>query len=270
MIDRDRLVKTYCDLVQIDSESGNETAMAEEMTRRLTSLGFEVETDDYGNVIAHEDGDDPFMLSGHLDTVSPGNGIKPIVDGDRITSDGSTIGGGDDNAGLAIILETLTSMREDGTTSIPVEVVLTREEEPGLIGAHKLDFSKVRSKESIVFDREGPVNRITLASPTYIAYDFTITGRAAHAGIEPENGISAIRVASEIITRLPQGRLDEGDDIQHRHHRGRLDAKHRAGERDPYRRVPHAEHGDARQSAARNPERADRRERGVPRSLHRE
>ena len=100
-------------------------------------------------------------------------------------------------------------MREDGTASIPVEVVLTREEEPGLIGAHKLDFSKVRSRESIVFDREGPVNRITLASPTYIAYDFTITGRAAHAGIEPENGISAIRIASEIITRLPQGRLDE-------------------------------------------------------------
>ena len=159
---------------------------AEEMTRRLTSLGFEVETDDYGNLIAHEEGDNPFMLSGHLDTVSPGNGIEPIVEGDRISSDGTTIGGGDDNAGLAIILETLTSMREDGTTSIPVEVVLTREEEPGLIGAHKLDFSKVRSRESIVFDREGPVNRITLASPTYIAYDFTITGRAAHAGIEPK------------------------------------------------------------------------------------
>ena len=140
MIDRDRLVKTFCDLVQIDSESGNETAKAEELTRRLECLGFNVETDDYGNVIAHEEGDSPFMLSGHLDTVSPGNGIKPIVDGDRIASDGTTIGGGDDNAGLAIILETLTSMREDGTPSIPVEVVLTREEEPGLIGAHKLDF----------------------------------------------------------------------------------------------------------------------------------
>ena len=126
MIDRDRLVKTFCDLVQIDSESGNETAKAEEMTRRLTSLGFEVEADEYGNLIAHEEGDNPFMLSGHLDTVSPGNGIEPIVEGDRISSDGTTIGGGDDNAGLAIILETLTSMREDGTPSIPVEVVLTR------------------------------------------------------------------------------------------------------------------------------------------------
>lgn len=209
MIDRDRLVKTFCDLVQINSESGNETAKAEELARRLEDLGFEVETDDYGNLIAHEEGGSPFMLSGHLDTVSPGNGIEPIVDGDRISSDGTTIGGGDDNAGLAIILETLTSMREDGMPSIPVEVVLTREEEPGLIGAHALDFSKIRARESIVFDREGPVNRITLASPTYIAYDFTITGRAAHAGIEPENGISAIRIASEIITRLPQGRLDE-------------------------------------------------------------
>ena len=209
MIDRDRLVKTFCDLVQIGSESGNEDAKAADMARRLSELGFDVETDGYGNLIAHEDGDDPFMLSGHLDTVSPGNGIQPIVDGDRITSDGMTIGGGDDNAGLAIILETLASMAEDGTPRRPVEVVLTREEEPGLVGAHKLDFTKIRSKESIVFDREGPVNRITLASPTYVAYDITVTGRAAHAGIEPENGISAIRIASEIVMRLPQGRLDE-------------------------------------------------------------
>lgn len=209
MIDRDRLVKTFCDLVQIGSESGNEDAKAADMSRRLSELGFDVETDGYGNLIAHEDGDDPFMLSGHLDTVSPGNGIHPIVDGDRITSDGMTIGGGDDNAGLAIILETLASMAEDGTPRRPVEVVLTREEEPGLVGAHKLDFTKIRSKESIVFDREGPVNRITLASPTYVAYDITVTGRAAHAGIEPENGISAIRIASEIVMRLPQGRLDE-------------------------------------------------------------
>ena len=209
MIDRDRLVKTFCDLVQIGSESGNEDAKAADMSRRLSELGFDVETDGYGNLIAHEDGDNPFMLSGHLDTVSPGNGIQPIVDGDRITSDGMTIGGGDDNAGLAIILETLASMAEDGTPRRPVEVVLTREEEPGLVGAHKLDFTKIRSKESIVFDREGPVNRITLASPTYVAYDITVTGRAAHAGIEPENGISAIRIASEIVMRLPQGRLDE-------------------------------------------------------------
>ena len=209
MIDRDRLVKTFCDLVQIGSESGNEDAKAADMSRRLGELGFDVETDGYGNLIAHEDGDNPFMLSGHLDTVSPGNGIQPVVDGDRITSDGMTIGGGDDNAGLAIILETLASMAEDGTPRRPVEVVLTREEEPGLVGAHKLDFTKIRSKESIVFDREGPVNRITLASPTYVAYDITVTGRAAHAGIEPENGISAIRIASEIVMRLPQGRLDE-------------------------------------------------------------
>jgi tripeptide aminopeptidase len=209
MIEEDRIVTTFKDLVQIDSESGNEDAMAAEMTRRLEELGFEVKTDSYGNLIAGEEGDDPFMLSGHLDTVTPGNGIKPIIDGDRIRSDGSTIGGGDNKAGLAIILEALTSLKEDGTKRIPLEVVISREEEPGLIGAHALDFSMIRSKQSVVFDREGPVNRITLSSPTYIAFDFEVTGRAAHAGIEPENGISAIRIASELIAQLPQGRLDE-------------------------------------------------------------
>ena len=209
MINRDRLVKTFCDLAQIDSESGNEDAIAEVLTRHLEDLGFEVKVDGYGNLIAHEDGDDPFMLSGHLDTVKPGNGIQPIIDGDFIRSDGTTIVGGDDKAGLAIILEALTSMKEDGRKRIPVEVVLTREEEPGLRGAENLDFSLIRSKQSLVIDREGPINRITRASPSYMAFDFDIQGLAAHAGIEPENGIPAIRIAAEIITKLPQGRLDE-------------------------------------------------------------
>ena len=209
MNDKTRLIDTFCDLVRIDSESGNEDAMAKEMTMRLEKLGFEVQADAYGNLIAGEAGGEPFMLSGHLDTVVPGNGINPIIDGDRIRSDGTTIGGGDNKAGLAIILETLTSIKEDASYRIPVEVVISREEEPGLIGAHALDFSMIRSKQAVVFDREGPVNRITLSSPTYIAFDFDITGRAAHAGIEPENGISAIQIASDLITLLPQGRLDD-------------------------------------------------------------
>ena len=110
MIDKTRLIDTFCDLVRIDSESGNEDAMAKEMTMRLEKLGFEVQADAYGNLIAGEAGGEPFMLSGHLDTVVPGNGINPIIDGDRIRSDGTTIGGGDNKAGLAIILETLTSI----------------------------------------------------------------------------------------------------------------------------------------------------------------
>ena len=208
MIKRDRLVKTFCDLASIDSPSGEEEEIAGYLTGRLEALGLEVIRDGYGNVIASHGGHNPIMLSAHMDTVEPGRGIKPTVDGERIVSDGTTILGGDCKAGLSAILEALESVKEDGASHIPYEVVLTREEEPGLIGARNLDYSKVSAKEAIVFDGEGPSSRITSASPTYIGFDIEVTGRAAHAGIEPEKGLSAIRVAAELISKLPQGRLD--------------------------------------------------------------
>ena len=208
MIDRDRLIKTFCDLVSIDSPSGEEEPVAQELTRRLESLGLDVGRDSYGNLIAGDGRDNPVMLSAHMDTVEPGRGISPRVEGDRILSDGTTILGGDCKAGVAAILEGLESLKEDGADHLPVEVVFTREEEVALVGARQLDFSMVRSKEAIVFDGEGPPSQITSASPTYIGFNVNITGRAAHAGVEPEKGLSAIRLAAELITRLPQGRLD--------------------------------------------------------------
>ena len=208
MINCDRMVQTFCELVTIDSPSGEEAAVAEYLVARLGSLGLQVMRDDYGNVIASDGRDNPFMLSAHMDTVEPGRGIKPIVADDRIASDGTTILGGDCKAGLTAILEALDSIHEDGAGHIPIEVVCTREEETGLVGARNLDFSAIRSKEAIVFDGEGPANQITWSSPTYIGFDVHITGRAAHAGIDPERGLSAIRVAADLISRLPQGRLD--------------------------------------------------------------
>ena len=209
MIKRDRLIKTFCDLVQIDSPSGEEGTVAVELKRRLEALGLTIVGDDYGNVIATDGGQDPLLLSAHMDTVEPGRGIKPRVEGDRIVSDGTTIVGGDCKAGVAIILEALESIEEDGTSRIGVQVAFTRQEETGLLGAHNLDYSRITAKEAFVFDNEGPASQITSASPTCLMFDIEITGRAAHAGIEPEKGLSAIRIAAEIITRLPQGRLDE-------------------------------------------------------------
>ncbi len=209
MIDRERLVKTFCDLVQIDSPSGEEEAMAVELQRRLEALDLKVERDDYGNVIASDGGGEPILLSAHMDTVEPGRNIVPVVDAERIYSEGATIVGGDCKAGVAAILEALESLTEDGTARGGVEAAFTREEEIGLVGARNLDFSKIRSTEAIVFDGEGPASQITAASPTYVGLDLHVTGRAAHAGVEPEKGLSAVRIAAEIITRLPQGRLDD-------------------------------------------------------------
>ena len=209
MINRDRLVKTFCELARIDSPSGEEEEMAKEIIKRLENLGFKTKRDSYGNVIASDGRSDPILLSAHLDTVEPGRGIKPSIDGERIVSDGTTILGGDCKAGVSAILEALESVSEDGEEYRPVELAFTREEEIGLVGARNLDFTLINAKEAIVFDGEGPVSQITASSPTYIGFDIEITGRAAHAGVEPEKGLSAIQIAADIISRLPQGRLDE-------------------------------------------------------------
>jgi len=208
MIDRDRLVTTFCDLARIDSPSGEEEELAVELMRRLKAMGLTVARDAYGNVIAGDGGADPLLLSAHMDTVEPGRGVKPEVVGDRIVSDGTTILGGDCKAGVSAVLEALESIMEDGAGRRAVEVALTREEEIGLVGASNLDMSMIRATEAVVFDGEGAVSRITSGSPTYVGFDIEVTGRAAHAGVEPEKGISAIRIAAEIISSLPQGRLD--------------------------------------------------------------
>ena len=209
MADQERLVNSFCELVQIDSPSDEEEDVARHLVDRLEGLGFQVARDAHGNVIASEEGGQPLLLSAHMDTVEPGRGIKPRIQGDRIVSDGTTILGGDCKAGVAAILEGLQSIKDEGLTRCPVQVVFTRGEEIGLVGATNLDYSMIRAKESVVFDGNGPVNTITGASPTYVGFDVTVKGRAAHAGVEPERGISAIRIASDIISQLPNGRLDE-------------------------------------------------------------
>ncbi len=208
MINQERLVKSFCELVRIDSPSDEEEEVARHLTSRLTRLGLTVARDAHGNVIASEPGERPLLLSAHMDTVEPGRGIVPLIEGDRIVSAGPTILGGDCKAGIAAILEGLESVTEDGLARRPLQVVFTRGEEIGLVGATNLDYSLIRALEAVVFDGNGPVNTITGSSPSYMSFDVTVRGRGAHAGVEPEKGLSAIRIASEIIGELPQGRLD--------------------------------------------------------------
>ena len=213
MIDRDRLVATFVELAKIDSPSSEEEEIAQHLATALEELGLSVARDAYGNVIGTDgelDGESEYvLLSAHMDTVEPGRGIEPIVEGDRIRTNETTILGGDCKAGVAAVLEAIKSIKEDDVPHVPYQVAFTREEEIGLVGARNLDFSMIDAKWAVVFDGEGPPSQITSSSPTYIGFEFEITGRAAHAGVEPEKGLSAIRLAAELITRLPQGRLDD-------------------------------------------------------------
>ena len=210
MINRDRLVQTFLKLVQIDSPSGEEAEFREEMIRRFQNLGLTTEVDDYGNLIARLDEGDGayFLFSSHMDTVEPGRGIKPVIRDGVITSDGTTILGGDDKSGVAIILEVLRLINDHNLPHPPIEVVLTVEEESGLQGARNLDMSRLKSRWGLVLDSGGGPGKITRSGPSADKFLATIKGRGAHAGRNPEAGVNALAIAAEALIRMPLGRVD--------------------------------------------------------------
>ncbi len=209
MINQARLISTFTDLVRIDSPSGGEQQAAEFVAARLRALGLEPRVDALFNVLARSDGlGEPLLVNAHTDSVAPCLGIQPRIEGDVIKSDGTTVLGADARAGVAAILEALAVLRERNLPHRPLEVVITAQEEVGLVGAKGLDFAPLRAKWGVVLDSHGAVGTIVVRSPSHNLIEATITGQAAHAGIEPEKGISAIVVAAEAIAAMKLGRLD--------------------------------------------------------------
>ncbi|MFZ5626876.1 MAG: M20/M25/M40 family metallo-hydrolase [Bacillota bacterium] len=219
MVNTSRLVHEFLTMVQIDSPSRQERAMADWYKARLIELGLTVEEDEAGkaingtagNLIARLPGDGqgmPIFFSAHLDTVEPGRGIRPLIEGDIIRSAGDTILGGDDKAGLAAILEAIRIIKENNLPHGEIELVITVAEECGLLGAKQLHRQQLQSVAGFVLDAGGPVGSIVVRGPAQTKIEATIRGKAAHAGVEPEKGISAIQVAARAIDRMPLGRID--------------------------------------------------------------
>ncbi len=220
MIDKARLRECVVKLVQIDSLSRKERAIALHLTEALKGLGGVVYMDnagtavggEVGNLVAHFDGNvdgaEPILLSAHMDTVAPGEGVVPVVDGDVIRSDGSTVLGGDDKSGIAIILEVLQALHEEELPHGHIDVVFTICEEVGLLGAKHLDLGLVRAKTGLVLDSDSIGFLITKA-PAVNHLEFEVYGLEAHAGICPERGINAIQVAANGVAAMSLGRIDE-------------------------------------------------------------
>ena len=209
MIDRQRLLDTFLDLVRIDSPSGHEAAIAAHLVARLRALDMHVATDAAGNVLARWEAAGSYtLLSAHMDTVAPGIGIRPTVVDGVVHSDGTTILGSDDKSGIAAILEVLTAIHERGGR-LPVEVVLTVREETGLEGAKAVDVGALRARQGLVLDAGGPLHDLVSGAPSSDKFDAVVHGQAAHAGSNPQDGVNAIRVAAEAIAAMPLGRIDE-------------------------------------------------------------
>jgi tripeptide aminopeptidase len=220
MINRDRLAKTFTDLVRINSVSRKEGAIAKVLCEMLESMGAEVLEDnagekigsDTGNIIAKFKGTEkaapPLLLNAHIDTVTPGENIKVLFSDDTFRSDGTTILAADDKSAVAILLEALTILKEQNLKHGPLEVVLTICEEIGLLGAKHLDYSMVTAKFGYCVDATD-VEGIVTRAPGANRLRVDVHGRDAHAGAAPEKGINAIQIAARAIANMDLGRIDE-------------------------------------------------------------
>jgi tripeptide aminopeptidase len=219
MINQERLKNLLIELIRIDSLSRRERDMAIRLKREMEAIGAEVSIDDAGNkvggntgnVIVHWPGTAagarPFLLSAHMDTVAPGEGVAPILTGTILKSDGRTVLGGDDKSGVAIICEVLRAIKENNVPCGPVDVVFTICEEAGLIGAKCLDVSRLRARTGLVLDSDS-VGFLFTRAPAANRFEIEVRGLEAHAGVCPEKGISAIKVAAEGIAKMRLGRID--------------------------------------------------------------
>ena len=220
VINTERIKQEFIQLTAIDSVSFREREMADCLIGKLKELGFEVREDNAGagyggnagNVYGFLKGTlpgEPILFVAHMDTVQPGNGKKADFHEDgKITSGGNTVLGADDVAGIVEILEGIRSVREAGIAHRDVEVLFPIGEELYDKGTKVFDFSKIRAKDAYILDLSGAIGKAALRAPSIISFCITITGKAAHAGFEPEKGIHAIALMSRFIARIRQGHLD--------------------------------------------------------------
>lgn len=220
MIDTRRLTETFFNLVRIDSPSLREKAVADHLCALLAPRGCDIRIDgagqtaggDTGNLIVRVPATGPGKaraFSAHMDCVPPCSGVCPVLKDGVITSGADTVLGGDDKAGVAAILEALFHVEEEKIPHPELWLVFTICEENGLVGAKNLDYSLLGAEEAVVLDSGGDVGTIITRSPAKVDLAITFHGRSAHAGIEPEKGVSAIQMAAGAISRMRLLRIDE-------------------------------------------------------------
>jgi len=221
MINEERLLNTFLELVQIDSETKDESKISQVLKQKFADLGVDVYEDDAAEKTGHGAGNlictlkgtnsnaDPIYFTSHMDTVFPGKGVKPFIKDGYVVSDGTTILGADDKAGLAAIFESIQVLKENNIEHGDLQFIITVGEESGLVGAKALDSSKVFAKYGYALDSDGEVGTIIVAAPTQARIQATLYGKSAHAGVAPEKGISAITMAAKAISKMPLGRIDE-------------------------------------------------------------
>lgn len=220
MINQNRVVDEFIKYVKISSPTKSERKFADFIKLELEALGFDVIIDDAGQKVGSDSGNvvaklkgtvegETILFSCHMDTVSPSIDIKPVIRDGVIYSDGTTILGGDNKAGIAAVLEAIKVIKENNIDHGPIEISFSIFEEGGLHGAKNLDYSQFESKKAFILDSGGDPGQIIVKGPAQDKISVTITGTPAHAGVAPEEGVSAIMVAARAIDNMQLLRIDE-------------------------------------------------------------
>jgi tripeptide aminopeptidase len=219
-IDYERLASVFTTLCEIDSPSKKEGRVAAYLKSLFTEMGAEVFEDDSASKTGSDCGNlfvrfpeggldkDPVFFNCHMDTVLPAEGVKVKREGEVFSSIGDTVLGSDDKAGIAALIEAMSTLQEKNIPHGPVEYIFTTCEEVGLLGVKALDPSNIKAKIGYALDSSG-INRVVVGAPAANRITAEITGLASHAGLSPEKGINAIHLAAKALARLELGKLDQ-------------------------------------------------------------
>jgi tripeptide aminopeptidase len=214
------VVELFCELAAIPSPPGRERPVADRVAAYVADLGLDVSEDDAGERIGSNAGNlfcrleptapgTPLFLCAHLDTVEPTAGIEPVVEEGVVRNAAGTILGADNKAAVAVMLEGARRILAERRPHAGLELVFTPKEEVGLRGAGAFDTGRLQAELGYVYDQAGPIGDVVLGAPHATTLDLRFHGRAAHSGIAPEEGRSAIVAAARAVADLRLGRLDE-------------------------------------------------------------
>jgi tripeptide aminopeptidase len=217
------ILDLFTELAALPSPPGEERAVADAVVRYLRDLALDVEEDEAGAVVGSTAGNllcrleprgangggIPLFLCAHLDTVPPEGPIEPAVEGGVVRNAAGTILGADNKAAVAVILEAARRVLVEGRPHAGVELLFTPKEEVGLLGAAAFDHTRLRAGVGYVYDQAAPIGEVILGAPHAHSLKVRFHGRAAHSGMHPEEGRSAIAAAGRAIADFRLGRLDE-------------------------------------------------------------
>jgi tripeptide aminopeptidase len=215
------VVELFCDLAAISSPSRDERAVADAVLGRLRGMGLDPVEDDSGDRTGSNIGNihvalpatgggagTPIFLNAHLDTVPPDGPVEPEIRNGIVVNRRDTILGADNKAAVAVMLEAFARLAS-GAPHAGVELVLTPMEEVGLRGAKAFDTSRLQARFGYCYDHAAPIGNVVLAAPTQKSLELRFLGRAAHSGIAPEDGRSAIAAAARAVADMQLGRIDD-------------------------------------------------------------